>query len=128
MFIVIEDDRSCVISASGMSQHIRHLTGTQVNCGTKTQPWVIEAPSGQQIQLTLLDLNYEMQNLASHSSNCHQYGYIIDESAKKNVSVCGQYNQRTKIIYQSTSHVIKAVLTMQGHNQELPRILLGFKG
>jgi len=132
IFTVIEQDRSCVVSASAKPLNIRYSTGTTVNCGTRTHPWQIEAPSGQQIQLNLLDLSYGIQDLASERlHSCHHYGYVIDDSSKNNISSCELQNQRKKIIYQSTSHVIKIIFTTGtpiGHNQEVPKILLGFKG
>ncbi len=40
-------------------------TSALLNCGTKTQPWVLEAPAGQQINVSLLDFGLQRQRARS---------------------------------------------------------------
>jgi hypothetical protein len=126
----VEEDRSCVVSATSTPQHIARPSATswstfqhstdQSHCGTKTQPWILEAPVGQRINISLLDftpkavvsaadfsVNVHSPEVFSSSfttntgdSSCkhhemkHQYGYIIDKAApvanRKNVSICSR--------------------------------------
>jgi len=46
-----------------------------------------------------------------HSSNCrHQYGYVVDKTARSNVSICGGANDpRNSIVYRSSSNVVEVV-------------------
>lgn len=58
--IVVEEDRSCVVSVSVSPQHItwtgaRTPSNAGTHCGTRTQPWLLEAPAGQRINISLLD-------------------------------------------------------------------------
>jgi hypothetical protein len=124
---VVEEDRSCVVSVTSNSLHIaKPITGSSsaskdnagLHCGTKTQPWLLEAPAGQRINISLLDFTMappgavaalmsdtksqdpaasSRKSTGSNFDRCahlqqkHQYGYVIDKSpaTKKNVSICG---------------------------------------
>ena len=97
-------------------------SSSQLQCGIKAQPWILEAPVGQRINVSLLDFTAAI--LSERSSDerreptedvCLQYGYVIDKSAKKNVSICGRTTgrttQREQSIYLSTSNSLQIVLT-----------------
>jgi len=116
--LVVEEDRSCVVSVTSSPIHIARpstssSSSTQSNarlhCGTKTQPWLIEAPAGQRINVSLLDFtpsstvssavvaldsrNEDPTRVPHHSGGgvreygCahlqkkYQYGYLIDKSS-----------------------------------------------
>jgi hypothetical protein len=134
----VEADRGCVVSVSGPSAlHIAAINQqsrqSNIDCGTKTQPWVLEAPAGQRINISLLDFTPGLTSdsrsqgqtgsasdtsSSSSSGSCvqqlkHQYGYVVDKSAgnKKNVSVCGGGFDRQTNIYLSNNNVLQVVLT-----------------
>ena len=141
--IVVEPDRSCVVSLTSSPLHIAAAaagvdswsTQSNIGCGTKTQPWMLEAPAGQRINISLLDFTAVARLTSQHltrstshiitssssssssSGSCvdenHQYGYIIDKSSvnKKNVSVCHARSNRQTHVYLSTSNVLQLVLT-----------------
>jgi len=143
MTAVVEPDRSCMVSVTSSPLHIAAAAATgmdswstqsNIGCGTKTQPWMLEAPAGQRINISLLDFSaaarLTSQHLArstshvittttssSSSGSCvdakHQYGYIIDKSSvnKKNVSVCHALSNRQTHVYFSTSNTAQLVLT-----------------
>jgi len=131
---VIEEDRSCTVSALSSPLHLIHSSTTKHSCGTKHQPWVIEAPLGQNVNVSLLDLSHDTTRTAANQQltrSCHQYGYIIDRSTNKNISLCALYHERKKLIYKSSSNVIEVVLSNPasiGHNVDMPKVLLGFIG
>jgi len=108
---------------------------SNIGCGTKTQPWMLEAPAGQRINISLLDFTAAARGLTSQhlsrstshiitssssnssSGSCadekHQYGYIIDKSSvnKKNVSVCHSRSNRQTQVHLSTSNTLQLVFT-----------------
>ena len=116
-------------------------TQSNIGCGTKTQPWMLEAPAGQRINISLLDFTAAAR-LTSHdtrstshaittsssSGSCvdekHQYGYIIDKSSvnKKNVSVCHTRSNRQTHVYLSTSNILRLVLTNDHSDNFLLRV------
>ena len=139
----MEPDRSCVVSMTSSPLHIAAAaaaddgmnswsTQSNIGCGTKTQPWMLEAPAGQRINISLLDFTAAARLTSQHftrstshiitrssssSGSCvdenHQYGYIIDKSSvdKKNVSVCHVRSNRQTHVYLSTSNIVDVVLT-----------------
>jgi len=131
---VIDEDRSCTVSALSSPLHLMHSSTTKHSCGTKHQPWVIEAPLGQNVNVSLLDLSHETTRAAANQQStrsCHQYGYIIDRSTNKNISLCALDHGRNKLIYKSSSNVIEVVLSTSiniGRNVDTPKVLFGFIG
>ena len=129
---VIEEDRSCTVSVSSNPLHIMRSSSTKLSCGTKSQPWMLEAPAGQQISVSLVDFGVNTRE-TQLQNNCLQYGYIVDKSANKNVSICGLSDERRKDIYTSVSNVVRVVLSNEqvesdaaGDRQST--VIVGFKG
>jgi len=96
-------------------------------CGTKSQPWVIEAPTGQQIDISLLDFG-----LIRPNGNCtDQYGYILEKLTTSNVSICRMSNVRQVLVHRSASNLVEIVLVgtnVLQFNGEPIKYLIGFKG
>ena len=152
MFVVVEPDRSCTVSVTSSPLHIAAAaaagmdswsTQSNIGCGTKTQPWMLEAPAGQRINTSLLDFtaaalltsqhltrstSHVITSSSSSSGSCvdekHQYGYIIDKSSvnKKNVSVCHARSNRQTHVYISTSNTLQLVLSSDADVNFLLRI------
>jgi len=145
---VVEQDRSCTVSVTSTPLHIAAAAAAEsasgvdswsgqsnIGCGTKTQPWMLEAPAGQRINISLLDFTAAARPTSQHltrssshlitttttssssSGSCvdekHQYGYIIDKSSvnRKNVSVCQADSNRETHLYLSNSNTLQLVLT-----------------
>ena len=62
--ITVVEDRSCVVQVTSNPLHIARagagsstapLSNAGLYCGTRTQPWLLEAPAGQRINISLLD-------------------------------------------------------------------------
>ena len=136
---VVEPDRSCAVSVTSSPLHIAAAaadddgvdslsTQSNIGCGTKTQPWMLEVPAGQRINISLLDFtaaarltSYDTRStshvITSSSSSSrgscvdekHQYGYIIDKSSvnKKNVSVCHARSNRQTHVFLSTANTLQ---------------------
>jgi len=154
LFTVVESDRSCVVSVTSSPLHIAAAaaagvdswsTQSNIGCGTKTQPWMLEAPAGQRINISLLDFTAAARLTSQHltrstshiitsssssssSGSCvdenHQYGYIIDKSSvnKKNVSVCHARSNRQTHVYLSTSNTLQLVFTNDPSSNFLLRV------
>ena len=123
-------------------------TQSNIGCGTKTQPWMLDAPTGQRINISLLDFTATTRLTSQHltrstshiitssssssssSGSCvdenHQYGYIIDKSSvnNKNVSVCRARSNRQTHVYLSTSSTLQMVLA----NEPSAKFLLRVQG
>jgi len=145
MTTVVEPDRSCVVSVTSSPLHIAAAAAagvdswsaqSNIGCGTKTQPWMLDAPAGQRINISLLDFtaaarltsqhltrstSHIITSSSSSSDSCvdenHQYGYIIDKSSvnKKNVSVCHARSNKQTHVYLSTSNSLRLVLTTKAN-------------
>jgi len=124
---------------------------SNIGCGTKTQPWMLDAPAGQRINISLLDFTAAARLTSQHltrstshiitttsssssSGSCvdenHQYGYIIDKSSvnKKNVSVCHARSNRQTRVYLSTSNTLQMVLKSTGTDSHRDNFLLKVEG
>jgi len=111
---------------AGLRQHIRSSSensdsGRQrVRCGSRSHPWLLEAQTGQKVNISLLDFSGHGQRTQLDtrrlvSDDCSpayvQYGYIVDKSNKNNVSICSTAAQRRqKHVYQSNENMVEIVL------------------
>jgi len=154
----VEPDRSCTVSVTSRPLHIAAAAAesasgvdsssgqSKIGCGTKTQPWMLEAPAGQRINISLLDFTAAAQPTSQHltrssshltttttsssSGSCvderHKYGYIIDKSSvnNKNVSVCRAQSNRQSHVYLSSSNTLQVVFS----NDESVNFLLKIQG
>ena len=144
---VVDEDRTCQISVRvGSRLHIagKPRSGPSINsvrCGSRSHPWLLEAQTGQHVNISLLDFSGHGQQtqldtrglVSDDCSPAHvQYGYIVDKTIKKNVSICSTAaKQRHKYVYQSVGNVVEIViphhqLTEDGNYS--PNFLLAFEG
>ena len=140
----MDEDRSCQISAEvGSKLHIagepksrRSVSST--GCGSRSHPWSLEAQTGQQINISLLDFSghgqgTQLDTRVLVSDGCNpdrvQYGYIVDKTNKNNVSICSTAAQQKHIhVYQSAGNLVEVVL-MHGKLIETGRnFLLAVEG
>jgi hypothetical protein len=157
VFLVVDEDRSCSISATvGSSLFIASAPSNQHSdhssrCGSRTSPWIVEAQTGQQISVRMLDFGQHQlqqqrqtddssnsQNPAvERSGNCSwHYGYIKDKAAivasSKNVTLCaaGPGMNRDRFIYSSKGSTIEVVMALpqDGSDKTRHKFLLGFQG
>jgi len=142
----VDEDRSCQISAQiGSKLHIagKPRSGRSVSssrCGSRSHPWLLEAQTGQKVNISLLDFSGHGQRsqldtrglVSDDCSPSHvQYGYIVDKTNKNNISICStDAQQRHKHIYQSAGNVVEIVVAHQVTEDEnaRPNFLLAFEG
>ena len=124
---VVEEDRSCQISVQvGSRLHVAgkprsELSVTNPRCGSRSHPWLLEAQTGQQVNISLLDFSghgrrTQLDTRGLVSDDCSpahvQYGYIVDKTNKNNVSICStDAQQRHKHVYQSAGNLVEIVLS-----------------
>ncbi|KAK2139459.1 hypothetical protein LSH36_1776g00006 [Paralvinella palmiformis] len=136
----LEVDYSCVpvfqpvsdcLSSSVISVHIAeghissHVT-TETGCGSPRAPWVIEAQSGQTIDLWLIDFGALDREEQSLYTSCHQlYGFIIERDLGVNLTMCGGTERKRHLYKSKTNKVEVHMLSLSG--SALPRFLVHYK-
>ena len=144
---MVDEDRSCRISVQvGSRLHIAakprsRRSVSSARCGSRSHPWLLDAQTGQQVNISLLDFSghgqrTQLDTRGLVSNDCGpahvQYGYIVDKTNKNNVSICSTaVQQRHKHVYQSTGNVVEIVLPHQqptGYEDYSPNFLVAFEG
>lgn len=105
------------MSASKNPTHIIIFSELQTSCGSKFQPWSIEAPFGQTVSLSLLDFaTSRLTETGEVKESCNSRGVILDTAGRKNVSICANGMQRIKQLYQSNGNKIKIFINPSEEN------------
>ncbi len=132
---MVSESRSCVVSVSSEPQFISSSSTSSSSsnseseqlaaaaetrpgyssCGSTSHPWRLEAPVGQRINISLLDFSnpaHAPRDRRDVTACRQQYGYVLDKSNKKNVSMCagGGAELRQSAVYQSNSHAVELIL------------------
>lgn len=127
------------LSSAKTQKQVSENAAAAPRCGSRSHPWIVDAQTGQQISISLLDFSQIHQTtddvvsdqaaavrLDADRSCDNQYGYIIDKTAstlKKNITICGG-KQRQQFLYQSKGSAIEVVVTVNSDE----KFLLGFQG
>jgi len=120
---VVQESRSCVVSVTGDQQFVARSipTSSDVNslfsCGSRSNPWHLEAPLGQRINISLIDFSGTVSTQRGDVT-CHQYGYVVEKSNKRNVSICAEADaavggarpQRETSVYSSETNSVDVIL------------------
>lgn len=104
------------------------------NCGTRSNPWRLEAPIGQRVDIQLLDFTGGANKQSGHDVKCHHYGYVVDPADKSNVSICSgtvsasQVKPRREMnVFTSSTHRVDIVL-LSGSNSGDNNYLVKLEG
>jgi len=125
------------VSATVNPLHIMLSSATKLSCGLKTQPWVIEAHTGQQINISLLHFGGSQTSrplVSEPPQNCQQFGYFVEKSSHRNISLCiNNEETESSMVYRSQTNVVEVVLNVAvldrgSIDSEQPRILIKFHG
>jgi len=103
----------------------------KLSCGTTSQPWVIEAPIGQHVNVSLLEFGIETApRMKELPQRCERYGTVTEKTTGKTVFICGHGRERNTMVFKSQSNIIEVVLDVKNGEDvmEKPRILIGFHG
>jgi len=126
---VVQPDRSCRVDVDTDQKFL--LPSSQNNatstdaliCGSGDRPWQLEAPSGQRINISLLDFSAG----SSSSSRCvRQFGFIDDKSANRHIDICSDDAHRLQTLYVSHTNEVAIVLHNTQHNTG--NLLISIKG
>jgi len=81
-------------------------------CGTKSQPWILEAPIGQKISISLIAFSRPEagQRERTVKQPCRNFGVIVDNVGKRNVTVCPVETLRETNLYLSTGNIVNIIL------------------
>ena len=137
-FSVVQENRYCSVPASTEVQHITSSLQSTSGCGSKSQPWVVEVFAGQKVNISLLDFTAAASSeskitkrdaFVGPNRRCKRpYGYIVDKSAKKNVTICGDSNSRESQIIVTSSNIAEVVLINDPDRNLESRFILRFEG
>lgn len=106
---VADERRSCAVDVSTTPIHI---VGSRT-CGTKSQPWILEAPVGQKIRVSLIAFSANSdsdQTGVNTQKSCRSYGLVVDKTGKRNVTICANDIQREKNLYLTAGNVADLIL------------------
>ena len=106
-------------------------SGSMSNCGSTSHPWRIEAPTGQRINISILDFAAHVGELSNRQLPCRPYGFVTEKPNKKNVSLCdavgGATRQRETFVYTSDTNNVDIVL-VTGNNADNYNFLVKLNG
>ena len=113
--LVVEEGRSCVIQLNSKTPlHSASSLTSKSSCGTRLQPWIVESRVGQQINVSLLDFSTpspeKTKNEGPDTPQCLMYGYILDKSAEKNISICSFGKERESFVHLSKTNSLELIL------------------
>ena len=151
LFLVVQPDPSCQVSVSAELMFLSsptRSTSDGIVCGSREQAWLLEAPSGQRINISLLDFSAGSSSSSSSgdvqqrartvetaSSRCvRQFGFIEDKSANRNINICSSsdataaHRQRTLYVSRSNTVAIVTDSATTGQENQTNRFLIGFLG
>lgn len=107
---VADERRSCAVDVSPAPIHIVG-SGT---CGTKSQPWILEAPVGQKIRVSLIAFSASESDhtgVRTQLQSCRSYGLVVDKAGKRNVTICATDIQREiKNLYLTAGNAVDLFL------------------
>jgi hypothetical protein len=107
-----------VTSPRGYLASVVSLEETDTGCGTGLCPWVIEAKTGQRINITLLDFGQTSSSSSDGSARqqqpqgvldktCLRYAVIKERSSARDRPVCGLQGTREHNVYTSNGNVVE---------------------
>jgi len=140
---VEQPDRSCQVAVNTDQKFLlasapnNRSGGDTVACGSRDRPWLLEAPPGQRVNISLLDFSGSSSSTSSvqrartvettSSSRCvRQFGFIEDKSANRNVDICSDAAHRQQTLYVSQTNEVAVVL--HATQQTTGHFLISVKG
>ena len=119
---VVQPDRSCQVAVNSEQKFLlpsppnNGSNSDGVICGSRDRPWLLEAPAGQRINISVLDFTGSSVQrprtveTASTSGCLRQLGFIEDKSANRNINICSDAAHRQPTLYVSQTNEVAVVL------------------
>jgi len=113
--VTVASDHQYISSSSSFMADANSMS----SCGSRSHPWRLEVTAGQRILISLLDFTSGTTTQSRDlGETCrHNYGYIVDKSSRKNVSICpvmtsedGAKPLREREVYTSGASSLNVVL------------------
>ena len=119
MYIVVDGSRSCSVTMSKTPAYILSESVSHGGCGRKSQPWILEAPSGQKINISLFDFTASNSGLnpERRKQQCRSHGLVIEKSGKRNASFCVTGERRQRLLYLSAGNIAHIVFDASTQQQ-----------
>ena len=95
---------------------IASVASQETICGSYKAPWLLRAPPGQTIYITLLDYSVvplDVTASAPSGAMCVAYASIREKGGARPVTLCGGREQE-KIVYRSTTNVVEIIVQGAG--------------
>jgi len=139
---VVQPDRSCQVAVNSeqkfllLSSANNGSSGDDVICGRRDRAWLLEAPAGQRINVSLLDFSarssrartVDSSTTSSRRSGClRQLGVIEDKSAAPSrnlINICADGQQPTLYV----SHSNQLALVLQPYTTADNNFLIAVRG
>ena len=133
MLVLSEERSTCQVVATVNSLHILGSVEYLNDCGRKIQPWVIEAPKGQRVNISLIQFGSPSEDMGHKMSTgmcdkLNQFGYVDEKLSRWNVSICLKSQERERGVYISEGNAVEIVRTDFSRIVIKPSILLRFQG
>ena len=121
----VQPDRSCQVTVAAEKVYLSPVVSSDDSnrCGRRDGPWLLEAPTGQRINVSLLDFSAASTDVrtvdssttaSSRRSGCpRQLGFIEDKSAAANrnlIDICSDAHRQQSTLYVSQSNELALVL------------------
>ena len=108
------DPQECTsaVELTGPSGLIPSVASQETPCGTYRAPWLLTAPPGKTIHITLLDYSVVSLDPTENTPSdalCVAYASIREKGLRTPVTLCGG-RQREKLVYRSQSNVVEIIV------------------
>ena len=121
-----ETPQACAASSQAVIEpgstpggHIANIVTEETSCGSLDCPWLLRAPPGQSIKLTLHDFAVFSRDLSGFIDDiprvCHVYAVLKEESIKASETICAS-NVRTKWVYTSVTNSMEIRIVSKNKN------------
>jgi|SRR6218665_3166673 len=120
MSLVVDGGRSCSVTMYKTPAYILSESVSHRGCGRKSQPWILEAPIGQKINISLFDFTTSNsgRNTERSQQECRNHGLIIDKSGKGNASLCVTGASRQRTLYLSAGNIVHVIFDSSAQQQK----------
>ncbi|ELU12151.1 hypothetical protein CAPTEDRAFT_204696 [Capitella teleta] len=106
-------------TSGATSGYLANIVTEATSHGSLVCPWVLQAPSGQSIKITLHDFSVASRDLSDYIDGipriCHVLAVIKEDSIKSSETICAS-DSRTKWVYTSVSNEMEIRIVSKNKN------------
>lgn len=97
--------------------HISSEVTDETGCGGRNVPWVIEARSGQTLNVSLLSFGFKdsvahkpRPLISFNQGSCLQIGYIVERNSKLNETICAGQEREMHIFTSKSGTIVEITI------------------